>query len=513
MASPKELIQEVRQAAENDLLFFIKLVAPKRVFGHIHEEVIRWWCREDAKSNQLLLLPRGHQKSQLLAYRAAWWITKHPEVTMLYVSATAGLAEKQLLAIKNILDSPIYRRYWPEMIHPEEGKREKWSVAEFCVDHPKRKYEGVRDSTVMAAGLTTNTTGFHADVVCLDDIVVPANAYTEEGRDRVAAAYSQFASIENPGAYEWAVGTRYHPKDIYQTMMEMVEPLFAEDGDIIEEVNVYEILQREVETNGEFLWPRQMRDDGKYFGFNDQVLARIKAKYVDTTQYFAQYYNNPNDSENAPIGREKFQYYERTHLKNIEGDWFFRDEKLNIYAAIDFAFSLSKKADSTAIVVVGITAGNDIFVLDIVRFKTDRITEYFDKLLKLHQKWGFRKMRAEVTVAQQAIVRELKEGYIKPRGLYLSVEEYRPNRQQGTKEERMSAILEPKYDNMQVWHYKGGECQSLEEELVMRHPPHDDVKDALANAIEIAVPPRKYAHQPVSNVVYSGRFGGVSFRG
>jgi hypothetical protein len=123
-------------------------------------------------------------------------------------------------------------------------------------------------------------------------------------------------------------------------------------------------------------------------------------------------------------------------------------------------------------------------------------------------------MRAEVTIAQQSIVRELKESYIKPRGLYLSVDEHRPNRHQGTKEERMSAVLEPKYDNLQVWHYKGGNCQLLEEELILKHPPHDDVKDALTSAIEISIPPRRQHMQQVdNNVIYNSRFGGVGFRG
>ena len=175
--------------------------------------------------------------------------------------------------------------------------------------------------------------------------------------------------------------------------------------------------------------------------------------------------------------------------------------------------SQSKKADSTAIVVVGIDPDSNIYVLDIDRFKTDRITEYFSHLLVLHNKWGFRKMRAEVTVAQQAIVRELKESYIKPRGLYLSVDEHRPTRSDGAKEERIAAILEPKYDNLQVWHYKSGNIQSLEEELVLRNPPHDDIKDALANAIEIAIPPKQHSSQhAVDNVIFNSRFGGVSYR-
>lgn len=509
----QDKIQQIRESAEADLEVFIKLVAPHLLLGDVHKELIRWWNREEAKNNQLTLLPRGHLKSKLVAYRTAWWITKHPETTILYVSATADLAEKQLYAIKQIIDSPIYRRYWPEMIHPEEGKREKWAVAEIAVDHPKRKLEGIRDATCKAVGLTSNTTGFHADVVVCDDIVVPGNAYTEEGRDKVAAAYSQLASIENPGAYEWVVGTRYHPKDIYDTMIAMKETLYDENGDIETEEEVYELFQRVVETDGEFLWPKQSRADGKKFGFDDKELARIKAKYVDSTQFYAQYYNNPNSLENSRIGIDKFQYYERSFLQNKEGDWYFKDRKLNVYAAIDFAFSLRKQADYTALVVVGVDSQGNFYILEIDRFKTDRIVEYFNHIVKAWEKWGFRKLRAEVTVAQQTIVRELKESYIKAMGIPLSIDEFRPTRHMGDKSERIGAILEPKYDNLQIWHYRGGNCQSLEEELVMVHPPHDDIKDALANAIDISViPKQRFGTMSVaSNVVTHSRFGGVAF--
>lgn len=502
----------IRESAEQSLETFIKLVAPHLVLGGIHEEVIQWWTRVEAKDNQLLLLPRGHLKSKLVAYRAAWWITKHPETTICYLSATADLAEKQLLQIKQIIDSPIYRRYWPDIINPEEGKREKWAVAEIAIDHPKRKLEGVRDPTVKAVGVTSNFTGFHADVVILDDIVVPKNAYTEEGREKVAAAYSQLASIENPGAVEWVVGTRYHPKDIYDTMLNMKAEIFDDNGELVEETEIYETFERVVETEGEFLWPRTTRTDGKKFGFDQNVLAQIKGKYVDTTQFYAQYYNNPNSSENARISSDKFQYYERSLLKNNEGDWYIKDRRLSVYAAIDFAFSLSKKADSTSLITIGVDHLGNFYILDIDRFKTNKIVDYFNHIVKAQQKWGFRKIRAEVNVAQKTIVEELKSSYIKPNGIPLSIDEFRPNRHEGDKEERISAVLEPKYDNLQIWHYKGGNCQILEEELIMAHPPHDDVKDSLANAVSIAIiPKQRIFDSSVTNISIHPRFGGVSF--
>ena len=506
-------IDQIREAAEADLLTFIKLVAPHLLLGAIHEELITWWSRTDRKDNQLVLLPRGHMKSKLAAYRTAWYITNHPETTVLYVSATADLAEKQLYAIKQIIDSPIYRRYWSNMIHPEEGKREKWAVAEIAVDHPQRKLEGIRDATCKAVGLTSNTTGFHADIVVLDDIVVPSNAYSEDGREKVANAYSQLASIENPGAEEWVVGTRYHPKDIYDTMINMKETYYDNEEDEESEIEVYELFQRVVEIEGEFLWAKRTRKDGKAFGFDAKELARIKAKYIDTTQFYSQYYNDPNTTENARINSDNFQYFDKAALNVKDGDWYIRDRKLNIFAAIDFAFSLRRQADYTALVVVGVDHQANYYVLDIDRFKTEKIVDYYQHILKSWEKWGFRKIRAEVTVAQQTIVKELKDSYLKPNGIPLSVDEFRPTRSLGDKAQRVGAVLEPKYDNLQVWHYKGGNCQTLEEELVMVHPPHDDIKDALSNAMAISLAPKLRMTQGLGfnkPLPTHSRFGGIT---
>ena len=507
--------EQIKTAAENSLVTFINLVAPEQVLGQCHEDVCEWWTRQDAKPFQLLLFPRDHGKSRLVAYRVAWELTKDPTLRILYISATANLAEKQLGFIKNILTSKIYRMYWPDHVHEEEGKRKKWTGSEIMLDHPLREKENVRDPSIFTGGLTTSLTGLHCDIAVLDDVVVYENAYTGEGRNKVKSQYSLLSSIEGAEAKEWVVGTRYHPSDLYQELQQMVEEVFDKDGNQIGEESIYETFEQPVEDRGdgtgEFLWPRQQRKDGKWFGFDISILAKKRGKYLDKGQYRAQYYNDPSDPDNVPVGKEKFQYFDRKHLRQENGYWYFRDEKLNVYAAVDFAFSLSKRADYTAIVVVGIDADNNIYVLDIDRFRTDRITEYFEHILHLSTKWSFRKLRAETTVAQVAIVKQLKE-LIKQHGLSISIDEYRPNKNQGNKQERISSILEPRYDNMAIWHYRGGNTQVLEEELSSRNPPHDDVIDALASVVDMAVKPSRTVRRNTDNVVqFNQRFGGVSF--
>ena len=517
---PKEA-KELREAALQDLFTFAQLVNPGYVYGEIHKDCFKWFQDYalfgigNATQNKLLLLPRAHLKSHILATATAWLITKHPEITILYVSATAGLAETQLFAIQNILSSNVYQRFFPEYINPQEGQREKWSLSKFSVDHPKRRMEGVRDATVSTAGLTTNTTGWHADVIIADDLVVPENAYTEDGRESVLKKSSQFTSIRNAGGFTMAAGTRYHPNDVYATWKTQEYEDFDDEGISIGRVKVWDIKEHEVETDGIFLWPRSVRAaDGKMFGFDHKVLARIKAEYADRVQFYAQYYNNPNDPGSNRISRDKFQYYDKKFLKQREGNWYYKQNRLNIYASIDFAFSLSRMADNSAVVVIGIDSDAFIYILDIEVFKTDRISGYFDVIKHLHAKWEFNKLRAETTVAQSIIVRDLKDK-MREEGLRLSVDEYRPSRKEGTKEERIAAALEHRYDNMQIWHYKGGYTDVLEEELVLARPPHDDVKDALASAVEIAVKPktgRRDSYEQTNVIKFNSRFGGVSFR-
>ena len=147
--------------------------------------------------------------------------------------------------------------------------------------------------------------------------------------------------------------------------------------------------------------------------------------------------------------------------------------------------------------------------MDIDRFKTDKISEYFEHIVALHDKWRFPKIRTEVNVAQDVIVNDL-EDYIKRNGIKLVINKYRPNRHQGTKEERISSTLDHKYEQGAIYFPFGGYTAMLEEELVLNNPPHDDLKDALAAAVDVIVKPftGRDRQQTRQKIIY-GRFGGV----
>lgn len=508
-----------RLEAEAGFVSFVNLVQPDRVFGSIHREVSSWITSTSGKSHKLLLLPRDHQKSAMAGLYAAWRLTKNPAIRILYISSTRNLAIKQLKFVKDILTGSTYRMYWPDMVNLEEAKREKWTEGEISVDHPLRKEEYIRDPSIFTAGLTSNIVGMHADLKILDDVVVQNNAYTDEGRQKVLDQYGYLSSVGGTLDEELVVGTRYHPNDLYASLLGREVDTYDEYGNVTQSEPLFEVKEYPVESigdgTGEFLWPKQKSPKGKWFGFDAEILARKRASYDNRVNFRAQYYNDPQDIDSSPIKRDLFQYYDPNYLSHQNYNWFYKRERLNIAAAVDFAYSTGKKSDSTSLVVIGVDGQRNFYILEIDRFKTDKISDYFTHIQKLYQKWGFRRIRCEVSVAQQVIVQDLKDNYIRKHGLSLIVEEFRPTRWTGSKEERIMAVLEPKYANHQIWHYPSGNTQTLEEELIFQNPAHDDVKDALASAIDFIsdkAPLDQFRMKSIiqPTMTFHNKFGGVA---
>lgn len=497
-------LREVREYLENDLWEFAKYVNPHYCYGDVHRKVFEWLSDPECNKNQLILLPRAHLKSHCIAVWVAWQITRDPTTTMVYLSAGEDLAKVQIYAIKNMITCDRYRELWPEMINDEEGKREKWSAWSFNVDHPKRKEAGTRDHTLIIKTVRSGFTGLHCSHLVFDDVVTPENAYTETGRKDVQRAVSQSSSVLDPGGYIKAVGTRYHPADLYSTMFEAMVKLFDDEGNPTGEAPLWDIMEAKVENSpdqdmsGKYLWPRTFNPkDRKWYGFNASVLAEIRAKYdqnFETEQYYAQYYNDPNDPDSNRVSQSDFRYYRQDLLKEEGHGWYLKDPrtelltKLRVGAAMDVANTgWSEKggraADFTAIAVIGIDPEGTVYVLALEQFKTSDYEEYYRHVLDLHLYWGFR----EITVETNSVGKQVKaaiENKAVEEGLRLRVTGISRTWKDGSKQERHAATLEPRYRQGKILHFKGGLIPELEEQVLLARPRHDDLEDALCIAVE-----------------------------
>ena len=517
-----EFIESKKIELENDLFAFAKYINPTYIYGPIHEEVFRW-LQSDNEHNQLLLIPRGHLKSHCLAVWALWWTTKFPYTTMVYVSATDKLASIQLFAIKQMMESRRYRLLWPEMISERENDRAVWNKNEIMVDHPLRKQRMVRDYTIHATSIKGNNTGLHCDVLLFDDIVIDKNAYTELGREEVAKGAASFIAIKNSSAIVKAVGTLYDPRDIYHQWMVGEEEIFdTETGELVGMEKIWSVMSQVVEDSpnragdGNFLWPRQMHPEtGQWEGFDLHTLARKRGEYFSTgrhAEYYSQYYNDANAEYSRRVDDDSFQYLDRKYLKVTSGKVYFLDKELKVYAGMDVAWTMGKKSDYTAIAVIGLDSEGYTYILDLVRFQTSQFDVYYNEVIDLHRKWGFRQIQVETNAGGKFVEQELKNR-IRLNGDSLSVLGKHSSRNEGTKQERTAAILEPRYANQSVYHFKGGLIGVYEEELILARPPHDDLLDAVCSAIQISKPPaksglNKFYLDEDRKVVSDSRFGG-----
>lgn len=503
--------KQIQQLALENFNAYISLVAPYLQLGDCHREMADV-LSDERDTHVLILYPRAHLKSKMMALYAAWRVTVDPALTILYASATATLAQAQLFDIKRLLDNPTSAKYFPELLQGKtDGMREKWSQESINLEHPLRKKKGIRDNTIATAGAGKNITGLHFDMLILDDITAPdtdVDPWTQSGRRKCETWASLAASILNAGGQIKAVGTRYHPKDIYGSLKSINVPVMDENLNVINEVPMYRVMENVVETDGEFLWPRRQASDGKFYGFDPEQLAKIKSQYIDQSQFFAQYYNDPSDPENKKIDSDNFQYFDKGNLQCIANTWFISGKKLEIYAAMDIAASIAKTADYTTLVVVGVDEDGYRYVLDIQRYKTDQISKMTEMLFSAYAKWRFKVFRIETNSSQGLVAKQLQKDLRAKNAIF----KWDMQHSKKEKHMRIMSILEPMYAQKMIWHYKGGNTEFLEDELIATKTAHDDVSDALAACMEV-VPMKLVARRRKSKdskVIYNKRFGGVA---
>lgn len=495
-------LKEIRQACESDLFTFARVMFPDRYYGEVHKELFRYFQYGDA-AFKLALIPRDHQKSHCAAVYAAWKLTVTPWWTFLYVSANATLVEDQLNVVKNILRSDTHRMLWPTHLNWQKDPKTNdlrhksldestWRLDQFSLDHPVRMERGVRDPSIRGTSVGSSKTGFHANEVIFDDLVTDENYQSESDKAEVVKCYKNCFKILTTGSNAKAVGTRYGQDDLYAMMLELSIPEVDAEGVVTGQEKLWNCFERVVEDSpnrtgdGNFVWPRIMMPSGDWFGFDARELAIKKANLSidgDIQGFYAQYYNDPNTSALHRIGRNHFKYLDPRHLKYQDG-WMYLGKRLKLMCAMDLAFSKAgmKKRDYTAIVVVGMDHEGFVYVLDMDRFQTDKLELYYEKFMELLRKWSFKQAVVE-TNNGGGIVAEYMQDMVRKEGGNVEIAGKPANNQQ-SKVQRIIQTLEPRYRNGDVFHTRGGLTGALEEELVLPRPSNDDLKDAVALAVQ-----------------------------
>ena len=160
-------------------------------------------------------MPPEHAKSTTITMNyVTYRIAKDPNIRVLIVSKTLGMARKFLYGIKTRLTHPRYAefhvRYGPMGGYSHEA--ESWSQDMIYVSGGARD-SGEKDPTVQALGIRGHIYGARADLIILDDGVDLSNAHEYE--KQIEWIQSEVVSRISASGMFLVVGTRLASKDLY----------------------------------------------------------------------------------------------------------------------------------------------------------------------------------------------------------------------------------------------------------------------------------------------------------
>jgi len=496
---------DVAELLNNDCWAYARYMLPDFMFGDIHKEILTEMGKEDRGNNTpnlLTLIPRDHLKSVMLATYATWRIARNPAYTILYITADEDLGKLQMQFMQNIFDSDLFKGVYPDHFYREAGRRDKWTGMAINVDHPLRKERNIRDETIACKTIKSGKVGRHPDEIMYDDLVVPENAYTNVGRREVRSGAAQAVSLAKTNSLMTAVGTTYHPADQYSIWGEAEYEKFTEDGESLGLKPLWKTIIHKVESRddgtGEYLWPRTFSPKLKdWFGWGRASLAKKKAEYVNNGEaaaFYAQYYMEPNDPTSYRITSDQFQYYNpgKVLYDKSSNTWSYNGKQLSIICCLDVAVTdaaskNARKADYTALAVVGVDHDGYYYILDLQQFQTDKRQVYYDEIIALYRKWKFRRVYIELENAGKLLSENLKD-MVRQDGYNIRIEG-KPAPRGISKHERHASITIPKYEQGSVYHRQGGWTTELEEQIMKERPSHDDLLDVITMALDELIIP------------------------
>ncbi|MAQ71805.1 MAG: hypothetical protein CL565_06390 [Alphaproteobacteria bacterium] len=174
----------------------------------IHFYIASWleekW--EKGEQNLCLMAFRSCGKSTLVGLFVAWLLYADPNLRILILAAETSLASKMAANVRRIIEKHVLSQTLKPRV-PEH-----WSGERFTVN---REIE-LRDPSVTARGITSNTTGSRADIIICDDVEVPNTCDTAEKRLELRERLSEIDFIQTGKGFQLYVGTPHTYYSIYR---------------------------------------------------------------------------------------------------------------------------------------------------------------------------------------------------------------------------------------------------------------------------------------------------------
>ena len=378
-----------RTLSRRRLLSFIKRFRPKYDAGWVHVDICRRLERfvkdvEEGREPRLLLMmpPRGGKSEIASRHFPPWVLGLHPDWEIIAASHTTSLSMSFSRYIRDLLRDLAYQSVFPTaVLDPSSQSVENWNLT--------------AGGGYLAAGVGSAITGRGAHILLLDDLVKDIEAADSAGqRDStwewyISTAHSRLA----PGGGVLGVMTWWNEDDwagrIQQVMaggdgdqFEIVRyPAINELGDeyILGDDSIVEIPPNAPVPDGATM-TRPHNTALHPARYSTVALLRKKANYIAAglkRMWDALYQQNPTPDEGIYFSKDMFQLY--VHTPDRRNRF--------VYQAWDFAITTGAQNDWTVGVTILQDEYDNLYVLDVLRFRSDDGNEIVETILDYQQQW------------------------------------------------------------------------------------------------------------------------------
>jgi len=455
-AKKREQVEVLKKIFEEDIVAYAEFVFPnhctKKIPG-FHKELYKLYM--DFKKKRIgIAAPRGHAKSTITNLIFLSWVVAYKKAHFIFIiSNTLKQSTLHLEALKSEVSfNDRFKMLYGAL------KTDKWASEEIELKGQIKIF--ARGSGQQIRGL--KYLKYRPDLIILDDL---EDDELVQSADRRAALQRWLHSEVYPALDVETgrilyIGTILH----YDSLLMKV---LSEDMYLEWDKNFYKAMM----PNRNSLWPEHLTYDD---------LEKIKHDYISSGVghlFYAEYQNEPRDSEDQFFKRDDWQYYKP---EDLDG------KLLNTFAAADLAVSRSKQADYSVIITVSVDGDGKQYVREIRRGKWSP-KDIVDQLFLVNSKWTPSKIGVENGIEWLTLKPYVDDECLRRR-TYLPLEELKHGGR--SKKESPTRIrgLQPLYKSHKVYHLKDAEETKLLEDELFTFPSgkHDDIIDAFAYIQDIS---------------------------
>ncbi len=447
------LIKKKRRGLE-DLFFFNKYILESEerrrdlLVKHVHQEWTDWYYNSKSRI-KMILVPRACFKSTFFTVgRTIQALCQNRDSRVLIANANLNNAQKFLSEMKDHL------RKNPELIklYGKFYDKKRWNLDEFDI---LGKGLGIKEASVTAVGVGGNLVSQHYSAIICDDLVNLENSSTRYQSEKVIDWWKRAFSLLDYDGEMIIIGTRWSYYELYSWIVEKYG----------EKVDTY--IRGAYNPDGSLYFPELLSEEKL------EELRSLQGSYIFSSFYL----NDPVDEESSLIKRSQLKYWG-------DGDANL-PRTLNIFAVCDPAVSQAVRADESSIVIVGVDAENNWWVLETRsgKWKTDELIE---QLFAVKKQWNPQTMTIEVIGQAQGIMLPIHDEENR-RNDYLPLHEITV-RPPIKKEIRIRSVLQPRFERGKVF-IKRDMFEFEEQILKFPRGKRDDMIDATTDIEEISFSP------------------------